>query len=97
MVLQISLVHHVVNEACHILHSCCIGCRIRTVESEVEVEVRELLLNLCEVIEVECLNESTRSVEVVNLFLCLESLEELHDVAAQRCHTCSTTDKDILL
>ena len=97
MVLEVGLVHHIVDESCHVLHSCCIGCRIRTVEREVEVEIRELLLDCREVFEVECLHESPRSIEEVNFLLGLQGLEKLHNVAAERCHTCTATHEDILL
>ena len=39
VVLQIGVEHHLMNEARSVLHACCIGCRIWTVESQVEVEV----------------------------------------------------------
>ena len=97
MVLQIGLVHHVVNEACHVLHAGCISCRIRTVEGEMEVEVRELLLDLGIVLEVEGLDKASRTVEEMNFLLGLEGLEEMHDVASERCHTCTSTDEYILL
>ena len=97
MLLEICLVHDIVNESCHILHSSCIGCRIRTVESEVEVEVRELLLDFSIILEVECLFQATCTIEEVDLLLGLESLEQMHDVASERSHTCTTTDEDVFL
>ena len=60
VVLQIGLVHHVVNEACHVLHAGCISCRIRTVEGEMEVEVRALLLDPGIVLAVEGLDNACR-------------------------------------
>ena len=46
VILQISFIHHIVNETCGILHACCIGCGIRTVQSQMEVEVREVFFQL---------------------------------------------------
>ena len=46
MVLQISFVNHVVYETCRILHTGCVCSRVRTVERQVEFEVREIFLNL---------------------------------------------------
>ena len=80
MVLEVGLVHHVVDEACGILHSCRVCRRIRTVASAVEVEVREFLLDFREILEVEGLDKGAGSVEEVDLTLCLEGLEEVHDV-----------------
>ena len=97
MLLEVGLIHHIVHKACNILDSCCICCRIRTVESEMEVEVRELLLDFSEILEVEGLDEGACTVEEVNRLAGLESLEELHNVAAQRSHTCTASDEDVLL
>ena len=97
MVLEIGLEHHIVNEARSVLDTGCICCRVRTVKSKMEVEVRELCLDFCVVLKIECLHKVAGSIEEMNLLLCLEGLEELHDVAAERCHTGSTSHEDILL
>ena len=97
VLLKICLVHHIVNETCNILDSCFICCRIRTVESKVEVEVRELFLDFSIVFEVECFLQATCTIEEVDLLLGLEGLEEMHDVASERSHTCTTTDEDVFL
>ena len=97
VILQICLVHDVVYEACHILHARCISCRVRAVKSEMEVEVRELLLNLSIILEVEGLDKASRTIEEVYFLLGLEGLEEMHDVAPERCHAGTTTDEYIFL
>ena len=95
MVLKVGLVHNIVNETSYIRNAGCISCRVRTVE--VELEVRELSLDLSEVLKVECLDECTCSIEEMHCLLGLKGLEELHNVAAERSHTCSTTHEDVLL
>ena len=70
--------------------------RVRTVKRKMELEVRELLLELREVFEIECLDESACTIEEVDLASCLERLEELHDVAAERCHTGAAADEYVL-
>ena len=85
------------NETSYIRNAGCISCRVRTVEGEVELEVRELSLDLSEVLKVECLDKCTCSIEEVHCLLGLKGLEELHNVAAERSHTCSTTHEDVLL
>ena len=57
MVLEVGLVHHVVDEAGGVLHAGGVGGRVRTVEGQGEVEVRELLLDLGEVLQIEGLDE----------------------------------------
>ena len=97
MVLEVGLVHHVVYEAGHILDSCCISCRIRTVKGKMEVEVREIPLDLCEVFKIECLDKAAGSIEEVYFATGLQGLEEVHDVASERSHAGTTTDEDIFL
>ena len=97
MVLQVGLVHYIVNEAGSILNAGCISCRIRTVKGKSEVEVRELLLNLCEVLKIEGLYKSTGAIEEANGLLGLQGLEQMHDVAAKRSHTSTTTYEDVFL
>ena len=63
VVLEIGLVHHIVNETCRVLDSSGVSCRIRTVKGQMEVEVRELLLDLGVVLKVECLDKAARSIE----------------------------------
>ena len=55
--LQIVLVQYVVNETYLVLNTCCICCGIGTVQSQVELEVGELLLDSSEILQVECLLE----------------------------------------
>ena len=80
VLLEVCLVKHVVNEACNIRYTCLVSLRIWTVQSEVELEVRELLLDLLEVLEVECLLQRTSTIEEINLTAGLNGLEEVHDV-----------------
>lgn len=43
VVFQISLIHHVMHKARSVLHACCVCGRIRTVQSQMEMEIREIL------------------------------------------------------
>ena len=61
MVLEVCLVHHVVHKACGVRNACGIGCRIRAVKGQMELEVRELLLKFGEVLKVEGLDKGTRA------------------------------------
>ena len=96
MLLEVGLIHHIVHEACGVLHAGSICCRVRTVKGKVELEVRELLLDLCEVLEIEGLHEGACAIEEADLATGLEGLEELHDVAAERSHTGTTAHEDVL-
>ena len=80
VLLEICLIENIVYEACNIRYTCLVSLRIWTVQSEVELEVRELLLDLLEVLEVECLLQRTSTIEEVNLAASLNGLEEVHDV-----------------
>lgn len=53
MLLEVGFEHDVVYEACNIRNACCICCRVRTVKCKMELEVREILLNLVVILEVE--------------------------------------------
>ena len=55
MVLEICLVKNIVYEACYVRYTCLISDWIWTIECKVELEVRELLLDLIVVIKVESL------------------------------------------
>ena len=65
MLLEICLVENIVNEACNIRYTCLVSLRIWTVKGKVELEVRELLLDLIVVIEVEGLLGDNLRSEVV--------------------------------
>ena len=80
VVLEICLVENVVYKAWNIRNTSLISLWIGTIQSEVELEVRELLLDLVVVVEVEGLLERTSTVEEVNLATRLKSLEEVHNV-----------------
>ena len=97
MLLEVSLEHYVVYETSNIWYTCCISLRIRSVECEVELEVRELLLDCVIVIEVESLLKGACSIEEVNLAVSLFCVEQMHDVASHRSHTRTTTYEDELL
>lgn len=97
VVFEVGLVHYIVDEAGNIFHACCICCGIGTVESKMEVEIREILLNFGEVFKIEGLDKRTRAVEEMYLTTGLESLEELHDVAAERCHAGAAAHEDVFL
>ena len=67
VLLEVGVAHYWSNEAWSILHAQCISLRIWTVQSQVEVEVRELLLQLQEVFQEEYLINCTSAIEVVHL------------------------------
>ena len=67
VLLEVGVAHHWSNEARSVLYAQCISLRIWTVQSQVEVEVRELLLQLQEVLQEEYLVNSTSTIEVVHL------------------------------
>ena len=97
VILQVGLVHHIVDKARGVLDTGGVRGGIRTVESEVELEVRELPLDLGEVLKIEGLDKGARSVEEAHLAAGLQSLEEVHDMAPQRGHTGSTANEYVLL
>ena len=66
VVLEVCLVHHVVDEARGVLHAGCVGGRVGPVEGQVEVEVGVRLLQLQEVVQVEHLVQRAGAVEVVH-------------------------------
>lgn len=67
MLLEVSLIHHVVHKACNIWNSCLISCRVRPVKRKMELEVRELLLNLAVILKVESFLETACAIEEVDL------------------------------
>ena len=80
VVFEICLVENIVNETSNIWYTSLISLWIWTVQSEVELEVRELLLNLVVVIEVEGLLKRTCTVEEINLTAGLKGLKQVHNV-----------------
>ena len=101
MLLEISVAHHRSYEARSVADACCVGLGIGTVQSQVEVEVGEILLQLQEVIEERNLLKRTCSVEVVHgtiaiLGLHAVTLEHMHDLCTQRSHTGTTANPNHL-
>ena len=101
MLLEVCIAHNRSYEARSIFDSCCICLWIWTVEGEMEVEVREVLLKLEEVIEEWNFLKSTRTIEVVHWTLTIlwsntMSLEHVHDLCTERSHTGTTTYPDHL-
>ena len=43
VILQVGLIHHVMHKTRGVLHACCVCGRIRTVQSQMEMEIREIL------------------------------------------------------
>ena len=81
------------NEARSILHACCICCGIRTVQSQMERKVREILLDLQEVFQIEYFIQRTCTVEVSHLTVCsMQCLRQVHDLGTQRSHTGTTAN-----
>ena len=86
------------DEAWGVFHASSIGCRVGTVEGQVEVEVGILLLQAEEVVEIEYLVQGAGTVEVVHLaVLRMQCLRHVHDLCAQRSHTGTTAYPDHLL
>ena len=79
MLLEVGVAHHWSNEARSVLYTQCISLRIWTVQCQVEVEVRELLLQLQEVLQEEYLVNSTSAIEVVHLAIGSLTLFKLND------------------
>ena len=81
------------HKARSVLHASGIGCRIGTVERQMEVEVGILLLQSQEVVEIEHLVVGAGAIEVVHLaVLGVEGLGHVHNLGTQRSHIGTTTD-----
>ena len=95
VVLEVGLVHDVVDEAWGVGYASFVGSGVGTVEGEMEVEVGEILLELTEVVEVEDLVEGAGAVEVVHLSVgAVECAREVHNLSTQRGHAGATADPD---
>ncbi len=95
VVLEVGLIHNIMYKSGGVGHSGGICRRVRTVESEVELEVRELFLDLGEIFKIESFHEAARSIEEVHGAGGLHGLEEMHYVAAQRGHTGTAAHEDV--
>src|SRR5574344_133037 len=92
VIFEIGIVHHLMDESCHIFYTCLVGYRIRTVESQMEVEVGILLFQSEEVVEIEHFAQRTGTVEIVHLSVAgVQGLRHVHDLCAQRSHTGTAT------
>ena len=81
VILQVSFVDYVVNESRSILHACSISSRVRTVECQMESEVREVLFDLQEIFQIEHLIQRTGTIEVRHLTIsCMQCLSHVHDL-----------------
>ena len=97
MVLEVGVVHHVVDEAGCVGYAGFVGCGVGTVESQMEVEVGEVLLELMEVVEVEDFVEGAGTVEVVHLSVgAVERAREVHNLCTKRSHTGATANPNHL-
>ena len=99
--LEIGIAHHWRNEARRVLDACCICLRIGTVESKVEMEIGEVLLQLQEVVEERNLLQCACTIEVVHgaltvLILNAVALEHMHNLSTQRSHTGTTANPNHL-
>ncbi len=93
VVLEVGLVHDVVDEARGVGYASFVGCGVGTVEGEMEVEVGEILLELTEVVEVEDLVEGAGAVEVVHLSVgAMERTRQVHNLSTQRSHAGATAN-----
>ena len=57
MILQIGVVDHLMHKARSVAYARCVGCRIRTVERQMEMEIGKILLKLQEIVEIKHLVE----------------------------------------
>ena len=64
MILQVLFVHYLMYEPRCVFNVSCVGFRVRTVESQVEFEVGEVLFKLKEVVQIEYFGKRTCSVEI---------------------------------
>ncbi len=81
------------HEAGSVFHACCICRGVWTVQSQMEVEVGELFLKLQEVLEIEQFVEGARAVEIVHFAVAgVEGLCHVHDLSAERGHTCAAAN-----
>ena len=97
MVLEVVFVQYVVHESCGVFLPGGIGFGIRTVEGQIEREVRELLFDFVELVDVRSLFQSTCAVPERHGAFGLFGLEQVHDVAAHRSHPSAPADEDQLL
>ena len=92
MILQVVIIHHLMNETSCIFHTSSISSRIWTVECQVEVEVREVFLQSEEIIQIEYFIQSTCTIEIVHLTIGgMQRLTHMHNLCTQRSHTGTTT------
>ena len=67
VLLEVGVAHHRSNEARSVLYTQCVRLWIWTVQCQVEMEVRILLLQCQEVLQEEYLVDSTSTIEIVHL------------------------------
>ena len=96
MLVEVEPSHFGGHETGAVLHALLVGDRIGPVEGEVELEVREFLLDGPVILEVEGLGEAAGAVEEGNLALGLHGMEEVHDVAAERGHAGAAAHEHVL-
>ena len=93
VVLEVGVVHHLMDETRGVGDTGGVGGGVGTVEGQVEVEVREILLQLVEVVEVEHLVEGAGAVEVVHGAVgAVEGAGEVHNLCAERGHAGAAAD-----
>ena len=98
MVLEVGVVHHVVDEAGGVGYASFVGCWVGTVEGQMEVEVGEVLFELMEVVEVEDFVEGAGAIEVVHLSVgAVERARQVHNLCTKRSHTGATANPNHLV
>ena len=98
MLLEVGVAHNRSDEARGVLDTELVCLRVRTVQRQVEMEVRELLLQREEIVEEEDFVDSTCAVEIVHLTVAaVAGRQHEQDPRAQRGHTGSTTNPNHLL
>ena len=80
VLLELGIAHHWSNEARSVLYTQCIRLWIWTVQCQVEMEVRILLLQCQEILQEEYLVNSTSTIEIVHLaVLGRKGLKHVHN------------------
>ena len=88
MLLEVGVAHNRSDEARGVLDTELVCLRVRTVQRQVEMEVRELLLQSEEIVEEEDFVDSTCAVEIVHLTVTAVSRSQhMHDLSTQRSHS----------
>ena len=92
MLLQIGIAHNGCDESGSVLYAQAVCLGVGTVQSQVEMEIGEFLLQSEEVFQEEHFVDGTGTIEIVHLAVAaLTGLEHVHNLRTQGSHTGTTT------